>query len=64
MKGIEEISSINAVIVYGHNIVYCSFTLYILHEVDVWKNFIAVELLVPCMLSIKTTMKNCQTIKR
>jgi len=35
-----------------------------LHEVDVGKDFIAVELLVPCMSSIRAAMKNFWTIKR
>jgi len=33
------------------------------HVVDVGKKFIAVELLVPCMSSVRTTMKNCSTIE-
>jgi len=35
----------------------------ILHVADVGKKFIAVELLVTCMLSIRTTMKNCLAMK-
>jgi len=36
----------------------------VLCEVVVWKNFIAVELFVPCMLSMRSTMKECWTMRR
>jgi len=66
MKRSEEIRSVNAVTVYGHKInsLLLIYFVYILHEVDVWKNFIAVELLVSCVSSIKATMRNCRTMKR
>ena len=62
MKRFEEISS--TAIIYGHKIKFTAHLPCILHEVDVGKNFIAVEMLVPCMLSIRATMKNYWTIKR
>jgi len=65
MKRFEEITSINAAIVCGHKInSLLRHLLCMLHEVDVGKNFVAVELLVPCMSNMKATMKNCRTIKR
>ena len=64
MKSFEEISSINAAVVCGHKIKLTAHLPCILHEVDVGKNFIAVELLAPCMFSMRATMKNCWTINR
>ena len=52
VKRFEEISSINAAIVYGHKINSLLLIYLILHEVDVGKNLIAFELLVACMSSI------------
>jgi len=64
MKRFEEISSVNVAIVYGHKIKSTAHLPYTLHEVDVGKNLIAFELLVPGMSSIRSTVKNCRTKKR
>jgi len=64
MKRFEEISSVNAVIVYRHKINSLLLIYLVYYMRLMLKNFIVVELLAPCMSSIRATMKNCQTIKR
>jgi len=66
VKRFEEIrsGSINAAIVHGHKI-NSLLLIYLVYYVRLMlKNFVAVELLVTCMLSVRATMKNCPTIKR